>query len=155
MRTAKAVRIYHENAEREEKKKREQIEKERLKRLMVSVWTVLKTIVYHFVKFDDLVRAQHIKYRVGTNFWWTSKILANFLRFYYTKLLISLFTREIICFSELSCSWKQWRIRFGTWTATLICSYPLVASCHIYNCLVLRNGNSADMYMPINQHSLQ
>ena len=32
---AKAVRIYHENAEREEKKERERIEKERLKRLMV------------------------------------------------------------------------------------------------------------------------
>eukprot|EP00116_Pleurobrachia_bachei_P017478 sb/3477740/ len=31
---AKAVRIYHENAEREEKKERERIEKERLKRLM-------------------------------------------------------------------------------------------------------------------------
>ena len=37
LKIAKAVRIYHENAEREEKKERERIEKERLKRLMVSL----------------------------------------------------------------------------------------------------------------------
>ena len=36
LKIAKAVRIYHENAEREEKKERERIEKERLKRLMVN-----------------------------------------------------------------------------------------------------------------------
>ena len=38
---SKAVKIYHENAEREERKERERIEKERLKRLMVNRINIL------------------------------------------------------------------------------------------------------------------